>query len=195
MKTEWPFATFARAASLLLLVLLLALPAALHAQDYTYTTSGGRITITGYHGAGGAVTIPSAINGLPVTRIGDRGFRFLTRLTNITIGNSVTSIGSYAFASCSNLTSVAVGNSVARIENAAFENCFSLTNLTIPKSVTSLGDWAFYHNSNLASVYFQGNAPARGLGVFDGDIKATVYYLPGSKGWGPTFGGRPTVSY
>jgi hypothetical protein len=29
--------------------------------------------------------------------------------------------------------------------------------------------------------------------VFDGDINATVYYLLGTTGWGPTLGGRPTV--
>ena len=29
--------------------------------------------------------------------------------------------------------------------------------------------------------------------VFSGDNNATVYYLPGTTGWGSTFGGRPTV--
>ena len=38
---------------------------------YTYTTNNGTITITGYTGPGGAVTIPGTINGLPVTSIGD----------------------------------------------------------------------------------------------------------------------------
>ena len=28
---------------------------------------------------------------------------------------------------------------------------------------------------------------------FAGDDKATVYYLPGMKGWDSTFGGRPTA--
>jgi len=30
-------------------------------------------------------------------------------------------------------------------------------------------------------------------GVFSGDNKATVYYLPGITGWGRTFGDRPTA--
>ena len=34
------------------------------------TTNNGTITITGYTGPGGAVTIPGTINGLPVTSIG-----------------------------------------------------------------------------------------------------------------------------
>src|ERR1019366_2154497 len=33
-------------------------------SDFTYTTTNGTITITGYSGAGGAVTIPSTINGV-----------------------------------------------------------------------------------------------------------------------------------
>ena len=37
------------------------------AQDYTYTFTNGTITITGYTGPGGALTIPDTINGLLVT--------------------------------------------------------------------------------------------------------------------------------
>ena len=48
------------------MLMLLALPAPVQAQ-FNYTTNNGTITITGYTGSGGAVTIPSTINGLPVT--------------------------------------------------------------------------------------------------------------------------------
>ena len=53
----------------IVLLLLLALPAAVQAQ-FTYTTNNGTITITGYYGSGGDLTIPDTINGLPVTDIG-----------------------------------------------------------------------------------------------------------------------------
>jgi len=42
-------------------------------------------------------------------------------------------------------------------------------------------------------VYIQGNAPFVDSYAFDGTHNATVYYLPGTTGWGPTFGGRPTA--
>jgi hypothetical protein len=45
----------------------------------------------------------------------------------------------------------------------------------------------------LTGVYFKGNVPSVGLHVFAGNYKVIVYYLPGTTGWGPTFGGRPTV--
>jgi hypothetical protein len=46
---------------------------------------------------------------------------------------------------------------------------------------------------NLKAVYFQGSAPAADPSAFDGEKYATVYYLPGTTGWGSTFAGRPTA--
>lgn len=43
-------------------------------------------------------------------------------------------------------------------------------------------------------MYFEGNAPYDNS-VFVGDSGATVYYLPGTKGWGSTFGGLPTAPW
>jgi hypothetical protein len=63
----------------------------------------------------------------------------------------------------------------------------------VPGSVTSIGNQAFLECGRLEGVYFQGNAPTVGLDVFSYNIKTTVYYLPGTAGWEPTFGGRPTM--
>ena len=57
------------------------LPTALWIQ-FTYTTNNGAINITGYLGTYEDVSIPSTINGLPVTSIGD--FDFMTYLTSVT---------------------------------------------------------------------------------------------------------------
>ena len=58
---------------MLWLLLLLTPPAAVQATLY-FTVNYGTITITGYSGSGGAVTIPSTITGLPVTSIGKGAF-------------------------------------------------------------------------------------------------------------------------
>jgi hypothetical protein len=116
-------------------------------------------------------------------------------VTNVTIGNSVTSIGGGAFSGCTSLTNVTIPNSVTSIEDGAFSGCTSLTSVTIDNRVTSIGDEVFYWCSSLTRVYFQGNAPSLGSLVFDGDDNATVYYLPGTTGWGTTFGGRPTAPW
>jgi hypothetical protein len=111
-------------------MLLLALPSVVHAQ-FTYTTVSGKITITGYTGPGGAVTIPDKINGLPVTSIGDYAFESCTNLTSITIGTNVAIIGTGAFASCTSLTNIAVPMSVTSIGAGAFDYCDNLTEITV----------------------------------------------------------------
>ncbi len=183
--------------------------------SYTSTSSGIAITIDLYTGAGGAVTIPATIDGLPVTSIGnyafdgtsltsvtignsvtsigDRAFSG-TSLTSVTIGNSVTSIGNYAFSSCRSLTSVTIGNSVTRIENYAFYDCDSLTSVTIGNSVTSIGNYAFYECRRLTSIYFLGNAPAVSVDTFR-RTSATLYYLSGATGWSNPFSGRLTAVF
>ena len=79
-----------------------------------------------------SVVIPSSINGVPVTTIGDRAFE-LNNLTSVIIPDSVTTIGDAAFA----------GN--------------NLTSVVIPDSVTTIGGNAFAGN-NLSSVYIGANS-------------------------------------
>lgn len=78
-----------------LLALWLSLPTLVQAQ-FSYVTNNGALTITGYSGIGEAVTVPGAIDGLPVTSIGDKAFGSCTNLTNVTIPASITSIGQRA---------------------------------------------------------------------------------------------------
>ena len=206
---------------------------------YTCTTNNGTVTITGYTGCGGAVTIPSTINGLPVTCIGDKAFFACTSLTSVTIPegvtsigdeaffaceslisvtipdgvtsigdeaffactglvsvtlpNAVTNIGDRAFFACTSLTSVTIPEGVISIGDEAFFACESLTGVTIPRSVTNIGDSAFSFCSSLTGVHFKGNAPSLGSDVFENDNNATVDFLPGTTGWGSTFGGLPAV--
>ena len=112
------------------LFLLLALPAAVQGQ-FTYQTNNGGITITRYTGSDGTVVIPSTINGLPVTCIGNWAFEDSSSMTNVTIPGSVTNIGDYAFDYCSGLTGVTIPGSVIHIGLAPFVSCKSLTAITV----------------------------------------------------------------
>ena len=133
---------------------------------YTYEVgTDGTITITGCDkSAKGAITIPSKIDGKPVTSIGYAAFYKCTGLTSITIPSSVTSIGIQAFFECTGLTSITIPNSVTSIGNGAFACCTGLTSITIPNSVTSIGDGAFLDCTGLTSInvasennYYSGN--------------------------------------
>ena len=138
-----------------------------------------------------SVNIPNGVQNIEST------FFECSSLTNITIPTGVINIGQSAFDSCSRLSNVTIPDSVTNIGMAAFFLCTALTNFTIGSSIANIGPEAFGLCSNLAGVFFKGNSPSGGQDgvanpVFENDSSATVYYLPGTKGWGATFGGAPT---
>jgi hypothetical protein len=116
-------------------MLLAMLLTEMRAQDFSYRNTNGTITVTGYTGPGGAVSIPSTIVGLPVTSLGDWVFAGSNNLTSVIIADSVTNIGKSTFRGCTGLASVTFGTSVKTIGSVAFAGCSSLTNLGIPDSV------------------------------------------------------------
>ena len=137
---------------------------------YTYVVSSdGKITITDCdESAKGAITIPSEIDGKPVTSIGGDAFRDCTGLTSITIPNSVTSIGGEAFRGCTGLTSITIPNSVTSIGTWAFAYCTGLTSITIPNSVTSIGVGAFEGCNGLTSITIPNSVTSISNWAFDG---------------------------
>ena len=101
------------------------------------------VSINKYNGAGGTITIPREINGLPVRAIGNESFSG-KEILDITIPDSIIYIGSNAF-SGNLLAGVTIPNSVKFIEAGAFYNNL-LASVTIPNSVTSIEEGAFAHN-------------------------------------------------
>jgi hypothetical protein len=135
-----------------------------------------------------SVTVPST-----VTNIGDSAFYDCLSLRSIAIPDGVTSIGNVAFVFCTNLTTVTIPDTVDTIGYAAFQFCTSLTNVIIGSRVNNIGFGTFWC-PNLTGLYFRGNAPTlAGSPVLTSATNPVVYYLPGTTGWGPTFGGRPTA--
>jgi hypothetical protein len=132
------------------------------------------------------VTLPSHLNTI------ESGlFDVCHSLTGIIIPDSVTNIGDSAFFGCNGLSNVIIPNPVVNIGNEAFTDCSGLTRAMIGGSVSNIESDAFLGCTSLIGVYFLSNAPSIGTSVFDGDTNAIVYYLPGTIGWGPTFGGLP----
>lgn len=143
--------------------------------------------------AGSTYAIPNS-----VASIGQMAFEGCANLTNMTIPNGVTDIGQGAFYCCRNLSSVSLPNSVTNIGAVAFYMCGELTKITIPAGVATIENGAFQDCCRLSGVYFQGDAPSLGSYVFEcrrgrNPEMLLVYYLPGTKGWGKTFGGSPTA--
>ncbi len=140
--------------------------------------------------------LASAIIPNSVTGIASSAFSQCSGLTNLTLGNSVTSIGSLAFVACFGLRNLVIPNSVSNLMSQAFQSCTNLTSVSIGRGVTAIGASAFQSCSNLTAVYFAGNAPTptNTISVFTNTL-VTVYYQPGTTGWGAIFDGRPTVLY
>jgi hypothetical protein len=168
--------------------------------DYTYTVSGGVATITGYTGAGGAITIPSTLGGyitkiigaysfsncssltsitIPdiVTTIENGSFYSCRHLTSATLGDNVTTIGDYAFCGCSSLHSLTISDNVTTIGDWAFCMC-SLTSIAIPDSVITIGNWTFYDCSYLNSLTIGDNVTTIGDFVFYGCCSLTSITIP-----------------
>jgi hypothetical protein len=154
-----------RALSLIVVVLLLMTALSVVALvavdaatdgDYTYSVSGGQATVTGYTGAGGAITIPSTLGGNPTVAIGYGAFYKSTSITSVTIPSGVTSIGRSAFNLATHITSVVIPDTVTNIALYGFFDCRALTSVTIPSSVTSIGDYAFAGCTALSAINVDG---------------------------------------
>lgn len=92
------------------------------ASDFKYVSNGKEIQINGYKGKGGKVVMPSEIDGLPVTRIGDSAFENDSRITGIVLPEKLEYIGDSAFYNTEKLTGVVVfPNSVKQIGCYAFQ--------------------------------------------------------------------------
>jgi hypothetical protein len=158
--------------------------------QFTFTTNNGAITITGYTGSGGAVIIPTNINGFAVTSIGNSAFQTSSitsvtipdsvtsigsgafydcyRLSSVTIPNGVTNLGVEAFYYCENLTGISIPSSLTSIGNEVFYDCYSLSSATIPGSITNIGNEAFYFCEDLPSVTIPGSVSGIGESAFVG---------------------------
>ena len=148
-----------------------------------FIRNGGSITELTNYAKGlnlATLTIPSTIDGVAITSIGEGAFAGCTGLTSVTIGNGVTSIGRSAFSGCTNLTSVTIPSSVRNIGNYAFQSCIGLTSITIPNSVTSIGDNAFFYCTGLTSITIPDSVTIIGEGAFSRCTGLTSVTIPNS---------------
>ena len=172
VRSRWSFVL------LLFLVLTIAARA-----DFTYTTSGGNATITGYTGTPPAdLTIPATLGGNTVTAIASDAFINNTVITSVTFAppSSVTTIGEGAFFGCGSLASVMIPTSVSVIGSGAFYYCVSLTGVTISAGVTSVGVCAFVDCTSLTSLTFPASVTDIGDGAFEGCTKLASISVDGS---------------
>jgi hypothetical protein len=167
----------------------------LHCYGITNVLLPEGVTSIGFRGFGDCTHLASVVLPNTIMSIGTDAFVSCWNLSSVTIPIGVTNIEATTFMDCIKLSRIVIPDSVSRIEANAFNSCVSLTNVTVGESVRSIGDAAFNFCIALTGLYFEGNAPDLGTGVFQDDNNATVYYLPDTADWGATFGGRPTAPW
>ena len=169
----------------------------------TYKNYGDYIEITDCDTSAAEVEIPSEIDGVAVTKIGDSAFSNCFNLLSVKMPQSITYIGSSAFYwcfdlsecvipdgvtfignraffSCNSLMTINIPKGVTSINDSTFSGCISLSNITIPENVISIGERAFSDCSSLINITIPENVISIGDSAFSDCASLSTAFLPDS---------------
>ncbi|MEY3512052.1 MAG: hypothetical protein RL486_717, partial [Actinomycetota bacterium] len=147
---------------------------------WAYTISNGEVTVSGCTPScpDAALTIPSTIEGLPVTSVTSGGFSSV-HIPQLTIPNSVTTFndiwqGGY------NIDRIvfAPGSKITRLRNFLFANNGKLRSIVMPDGLKEIGQYTF-HNAGLDSVTIPGTVTSIEGQSFNGN-RFTSVTIPAS---------------
>ncbi|MDE7280497.1 MAG: leucine-rich repeat domain-containing protein, partial [Ruminiclostridium sp.] len=122
---------------------------------WLYYDRGDHISVCGYTGTESSITVPSEIDGKPVTEISSRSLGTDGRPvhgffedyngtgTSITVPEGVLSIAPHTFEDSLVLNVMHLPRSLITVGNRAFAGCFNLTEANIPENVVMIGMEAF----------------------------------------------------
>lgn len=159
--------------------------------DFGYTVRVDGITINKYLGTGTDVEIPSQIEGIYVTHIGNSAFWENKTIQTVHIPDSVKRIddGSSdtefyngycgAFKDCTSLKAVVIPGSVEIIGRQAFSGCTSLTEVVLNDGLQVINNEAFSGCSVLVSLELPSTLTAFGQNAIEG-TSIKYLYLPQS---------------
>ena len=102
-------------------------------MTFTYRVENGTATVTGYRGDTAFVQVPAALDGYPVTKIGQRAFEG-SDVTVVELPDCVREVDWFAFYGCARLLYVSLPAGVERLGYAVFDECPHVTVLCSPGS-------------------------------------------------------------
>lgn len=97
------------------------------------------------------LTIPSQVNGIPVTSVGVAAFSGPS-LQKVTISEGITHIRRFAFNQCRNLKTLKLPSTLLAIDELAFSDNDKLSSLKLPKNLTHIGESAFHSCDGLKKL-------------------------------------------
>lgn len=152
---------------------------------YKVNADSSTVTITEFRGpvdpaktpAPYDITIPTELNGLTVTDLGENSFStddlysplyeiHLNKIHSVTIPQSVTSIGNDAFGQCHDLQSLTIKDAATSIGHRAFLGCTSLATISLGENIKTIGANAFNSCFGLTSVTIPENVTTIRPGTF-----------------------------
>lgn len=127
-------------------------------EKYKYNEYSDHIELTAYKGYDSYVSLPSSINGKPVTSFG-KIFKESLTLVTVIIPSSYTEIEDEAFYNAWKLQNLTIhSGSLTRIGANAFLGCQSLKIANIPDTVTEIHEDAFKYCTELIIYGTTGSA-------------------------------------
>lgn len=126
-----------------------------------------------------SLTIPSVINGMSVTVLGENIFNGNKKISNVILPSSIIEIKNSAFAD-STLKEITLSENLQIIGEGAFIRCAQLSKIVIPDSVVKIDKSVFLGCGNLNEVTFSSNSSLNTIDdeAFKNCSKLTSFSLP-----------------
>ena len=158
-------------------------PSGVTEDGFAYTLStdeSGTVTasITGYQGAGGAVTVPEIVEEAAVTEIAGYAFSGCSTITSVALPTTLISLGESAFRGCQNLGEITLPEGITELKAALFDGCTSLKSILLPDKLTSIQSSVFSGCSSLVSIMIPDGVTQIGSSAFSGCKSLTEIDLP-----------------
>lgn len=137
--------------------------------DFVFVViNNNELKLTKYLGDEIEIIIPSELNGMKVTTIGEKAF-YMKNAEKITIPSTVKLIDNNAFSYCESLKHIEIPSSVKEIQKYAFYNCTSLTSITLNEGLEILGASAFAR-CNLSTAIIPSTLKVCGGSIFNDNM-------------------------
>ena len=136
------------------------------------------ITIAGYQGYGGNVTVPSEIGGYRVAAIKSGAFSNCSNIVSITLPEGITSIPDNCFRNCISLTRTVLPATLNTIGSNAFYECKWLTEPNLPEGIKEIGANAFSRCSALTEIVIPDSVSSLGADAFNECTGLTSVTIP-----------------
>ena len=144
--------------------------------DYEYTISGFEAVIDRYVGSAREITLPSRLDGYPVTAIGEGAFRDCTLLEAIKLADTINKVNENAFAGCSNLKRIDIPGDISSMPVTVFDEAHE--DLVVYGKNSSVVYGVMQDNPEITFWPIDtGEAPVLDYKyqVFDGEVRITDY--------------------